>query len=561
MLALPLGSRAFQAELRKLHNAADHSVVDLALPFEEWKRLLVDESIAMISVKARARLLFVAAHGFEIFPSGESCPMTSRPNHPSVRRGPSASLSAIEAEIQKLISKGWVRPWSDLAIDNPGFPRPKVSPLGAVPKRDSPEPRIIFDLSSPKGMSVNDFSVPPTFSYPTIDTAIEYIRRGSFLSKLDLKSGFHSVPLHPASFKWVGFRWHHTDYAYCVLPFGLAPSPWIFCEFTSFMCATVHRRLLLLWQERGYTSRVPFVVVYVDDFLVVGDSEHDVWIGVRLLEALISQLGFTNNTAKFVAPCTCLSFLGIELDSIAMTARVPDDKVAQLRSELLRASRREKMTKRELQSLLGVMNFAAKVVRAGRAWMRSLIDLTTQVRSGHHFVRLTKAAKEDLKWWRILLVKFNKLPFTGSLDRASAPEVFTDASLSGGGGFWNGDWFRCEWSSRDLDLGNHINVLELRTVLRAAQRWGGRWARCSITIRSDNTATVAALNHYSSRSPAMCRIVREIFFLAVRYDFALACVHVPGKDNELADALSRWNEPDAEMRFDLALAAWRASQI
>ena len=270
-LASPRGSSAFQSHLALLHHGFDkHALIDLALPLEEWKVLLTDENLAETSIHTRAKMLFVAAHGFEVLSPGEAIPLTSRPNHPSVRSGTSnIDVGIIDAEIQKLITKGWVVPWATVALENPGTPHPKISPLGAVAKKDSLEPRIIFDLSSPKGSAVNDFSVPPPFHYPSIDTASEFILPGSWMAKLDLKSGFHSVPLHPSSYRWLGFRWDRTEYVYKVLPFGLATSPWIFCEFTSFICATLRHRLLLLWTKESRTSRVPFAVVYVDDFLIM----------------------------------------------------------------------------------------------------------------------------------------------------------------------------------------------------------------------------------------------------------------------------------------------------
>ena len=35
-------------------------------------------------------------------------------------------------------------------------------------------------------------------------------------------------------------------------------------------------------------------------------------------------------------------------------------------------------------------------------------------------------------------------------------------------------------------------------------------------------------------------LVRELFLLAAKYDFRIAAAHVPGKENLLADALSRF---------------------
>ena len=58
-------------------------------------------------------------------------------------------------------------------------------------------------------------------------------------------------------------------------------------------------------------------------------------------------------------------------------------------------------------------------------------------------------------------------------------------------------------------------------------------------MRSDNSTTVAALNKGTSRSEDLLAIVQEIFWLSVRYCFKLSALFIPGKDNILADRISR----------------------
>ena len=62
-----------------------------------------------------------------------------------------------------------------------------------------------------------------------------------------------------------------------------------------------------------------------------------------------------------------------------MEARLPDDKLEKARSLLLAFQSKQKVTLKELQSLIGVLNFACSVVVPGRAFLRRLIDLTMGV--------------------------------------------------------------------------------------------------------------------------------------------------------------------------------------
>ena len=52
--------------------------------------------------------------------------------------------------------------------------------------------------------------------------------------------------------------------------------------------------------------------------------------------ALLCKLGFSTNWKKVVDPSTTITFLGIEIDSVAMCLQLPEDKIIQIREELSR---------------------------------------------------------------------------------------------------------------------------------------------------------------------------------------------------------------------------------
>ena len=86
---------------------------------------------------------------------------------------------------------------------------------------------------------------------------------------------------------------------------------------------------------------------------------------------------------KTVPPTTILVFLRIEIDSIAQVLPLPRVKLGELLSVLDKWSTMKKCTKCELLSLIGVLSFAAKVVKSGRTFLRRLIDLSISG-LGHH---------------------------------------------------------------------------------------------------------------------------------------------------------------------------------
>jgi hypothetical protein len=116
----------------------------------------------------------------------------------------------------------------------------------------------------------------------------------------------------------------------------------------------------------------------------------------------------------------------------------------------------------------------------------------------------------------------------------------TDACLRGGAAYFEGDWFFTEWLTDLPEYKEaHINVLELLTILESAKRWGALWTGRHILVRSDNLALMSAINKASSRSPDLLKLVKELFWLSVRYDFRLSASYLPGKLNILSNKLSR----------------------
>ena len=88
---------------------------------------------------------------------------------------------------------------------------------------------------------------------------------------------------------------------------------------------------------------------------------------------------------KDEGPATLISFLGLELDSVAMGLRLPHDKLKNLRALLGSWSGRKACKKRDLLSLIGSLAHAGK---PGRNYLCRLINLSTTTRRLDQFVHL-----------------------------------------------------------------------------------------------------------------------------------------------------------------------------
>ena len=76
--------------------------------------------------------------------------------------------------------------------------KPKViSAIGAIPKNDGGI-RIIHDCSRPEGKAVNDYANNlDKFKYESVVEASKLLHPNWFMAKIDLKSVYRSVPIHP----------------------------------------------------------------------------------------------------------------------------------------------------------------------------------------------------------------------------------------------------------------------------------------------------------------------------------------------------------------------------
>ena len=67
-----------------------------------------------------------------------------------------------------------------------------------------------------------------------------------------------------------------------------------------------------------------------------------------------------------------------------MEARLPHDKLEKCRNMLQDFLKRRKVSLREMQSLIGLLNFTWSVVQPGRTFLRRMINVTVGVRRPTH---------------------------------------------------------------------------------------------------------------------------------------------------------------------------------
>ena len=290
-------------------------------------------------------------------------------------------------------------------------------------------------------------------------------------------------------------------------------------------------------QRRGF----PLIIVYLDDFLVIGRTREECQVAFDTLYSLLLSLGFTISPSKVVHPCQKLVFLGVEIDTIQLSLSLPQRKLHDLKSVLLSFQSRTRVSKRQLQQLAGRLNWACKVVYGGRTFLRRILDLMNSLQKQSSKCLLNEEFFKDISWWLEFLEVFNgQCPFH---DIRPVKNLHTDACSTGIGAVFGDDWFYSNLLVDNPSLAHlHINYKEALCIVFAVERWAPFLRDKVVHIHCDNTAAVAMLNKGSTRNSLMMTYLRRLFWCSATYNFRLEVFHVPGVFNVLADHLSRLHE-------------------
>ena len=480
-------------------------------------------------------------NGFRLISSDELCNV--KPSVLSNHRSALANEKIVSDIVKDEIDRGRYE------ICDPGCHPLIVSPLGLVPKGDGGH-RLIHDCSVPRGGAVNDYAVLlDKQSYESVDVAVSFMSENCYMAKVDIKSAYRAVACHPDSFLVTGLQWSingRTTYLFDKrLPFGARPSPTHFHKISQCI-----KRIM---QRKGFSINL---VAYQDDFLIVSSSHAECTKGYIELMDLLRRLGFTINMSKAVPPCQILTFLGIELNSKAMTISLPENKLQGIKATLHEFIGKVRATKRQLQSLAGKLNHASKVVRGGRTFMRRILNSIRVLKKKDHKCKLNGAVMKDILWWNEFMSQFNGVENCIRVNEAVC--AATDACLTGGGAFYNGDFQYVNWINDYPEYSDlPINYKEATMAALCMGRWASSWRDRLVFIYTDNKCTVSIINKCSCKSDLVMKILRKNFWIMAQNNIHVKAVYLKGEENIMADAVSRLHEGFSRLcDFEMLYNEW-----
>lgn len=261
----------------------------------------------------------------------------------------------------------------------------------------------------------------------------------------------------------------------------------------------------------------------------------------RSFQNTCKKLGVPLSPEKEVGPVTKITYLGLEIDSENLVISIPHDKLSKIKEKVKQALKNEFITLKDLQSLIGSLSFVCKAISPGRAFLRRLIDITCGKRKPKQKFSLPRDAKCDLEMWLLFLERHNGVSIIPDLMWLGESDVqlFTDASGTiGFGGYFKGQWFQGKWPDNKKD--RSIAWLEFFPIVVSVVLWGDKLKGKRIILRSDNKPVVAIINKQSSKCPHIMKLLRFFILQCLKSNVAFCAKHIPGKLNNKADALSRF---------------------
>ena len=209
--------------------------------------------------------------------------------------------------------------------------------------------RPVIDLSM-----LNNHLHVPTFKMETAKSIRKSIRKGEWVTSIDLTDAYFHVPIHPQSQKYLRFQTKKGVFQFQALSFGVATAP---LEFTRIV-----KEVKLIVQARNLR-----IHQYLDDWLLRSPTKDQCLKDSENLVKLVQELGWLINFQKSeLVPTQKLDFLGYHFDLQRGLVFPTQKKLDRLKVQTVSIRKSLVLTPRKLMSLIGTLASLEKNSTSGK---------------------------------------------------------------------------------------------------------------------------------------------------------------------------------------------------
>ena len=258
------------------------------------------------------------------------------------------------------------------------------------------------------------------FQMEGLGSLLNSLVTNEFLTKLDLKDAYFTLPIHLKDRKYLRFRWRGKLFQFQVLPFGLSSAPRVFTR--------VMKAPMTFLRRHAFKS-----VVYLDDICLAnpqGQAPPKTLVTAWLLE----RLGFIINWNKSSAhPSQKEEFLGFIADTVNLLVILPQMKVDKIISICTDLLERKGCALRTLASLIGKLQNALTAILPAPLHFRlmQMANIRALAKEQQNYAAnliLPESALSELRWWVRNLSTWNGKSFLNP-DPELDIVITSDASL------------------------------------------------------------------------------------------------------------------------------------
>lgn len=450
---------------------------------------------------------------------GEIRTTTDTPVYTKFYPYPASLKSEVENQVKKLLNDGIIRPSRS----------PFNSPVWIVPKKPdsagNKQYRMVIDYRK-----LNSITIADRYPIPEISEVISQLGSSNFFSVIDLKSGFHQIPLKETDIEKTAFSINNGKYEFTRLPFGLKNAPSIF-----------QRALDDILRE--FIGRCCYV--YIDDIIIFSKSENEHFEHIGNIFKTLEEANMKVQLDKCNFFKKEVEFLGYIITPLGI--KTNPEKVRAIENFP------QPQNLKELRSFLGMSGYYRRFIKDYSKLAKPLTSLlrgeggrTPKSKSAKLRICLDEEAKESFRKIKNSLTSEDII--LAYPDYSKDFELVTDASNFAIGAVLSQSGRPISFISRTLNkaeehyAANEKEMLAIIWALNSLRNY--LYGSARVKIFTDHQPLTYALSNKNNNSK-----MKRWKSILEEYNYEL--FYKPGRTNVVADALSRI--PEAQL-YTLSVA-------